>query len=125
MAPTLAYQIRRSAPYVPTPLAVGELLFLWSDGGIVTCVEAATGTNVWQERVGGNYLGSPICVDGKLYGTSTTGEVVVLELGRQFKLLGRSALGEVSHATPAVANGRIYFRSLSHVLALGPQAQLQ
>ena len=119
--PTLAYQIRRSAPYVPTPIVVGELLFLWSDGGIVTCVEGVTGTIQWQQRVGGNYFSSPVCADGKLYGTSTAGEVVVLEATAQFKELGRSSLGEPTHATPAVANGRIYFRTLSHLAAVGPR----
>jgi outer membrane protein assembly factor BamB len=121
-APVLAYQIRRAAPYVPTPIAVGDLLFLWSDSGIVTCAQADKGTTYWQERVGGNFFSSPICVDGKLYGTSTAGEVVVLEASRQFKELGRSSLGEPSHATPAVANGRIYFRTLGHLLAIGPKA---
>jgi outer membrane protein assembly factor BamB len=120
-APTPVYQIRRAAPYVPTPIAVGELLFLWSDGGIVSCVQAATGRVHWQERVGGNYFSSPVCVDGKLYGTSTTGEVVVLAASREFKELGRNSLGETTHATPAVANGRIYFRTLTHLSAVGPK----
>jgi outer membrane protein assembly factor BamB len=118
-APTVAYEIRRSAPYVPTPLALGDLLFLWSDGGIVTCVDAATGREHWQQRVRGNYFSSPVCADGKLYGVSTTGEVVVLAASKEFKELGRSALGETSHATPAIAGGRIYFRSLSQLLVVG------
>jgi outer membrane protein assembly factor BamB len=119
--PSIAYEIRRSAPYVTTPLALGEWLFLWSDGGIVTCVQAATGSIHWQERVGGNYFSSPICVDGKLYGTSTTGQVVALSASSEFKELGRSSLGEAAHATPAVADGRIYFRTLSQVMAIGPR----
>jgi outer membrane protein assembly factor BamB len=118
-SPTTAYEIRRSAPYVVTPIAVGDLLFLWSDGGIVTCVDAATGQSIWQERVGGNFFGSPVFADGKLYGVSTTGEVVVLAAAREFKELGRVTLGATSHATPAVANGRIYFRTVNDVFAVG------
>ncbi|HVR36566.1 MAG TPA: PQQ-binding-like beta-propeller repeat protein, partial [Methylomirabilota bacterium] len=66
LQPQLAYEIRRSAPYVPTPVAVGELLFLWSDGGILTCVHAPTGEIKWQERVGGNFFGSPVLAEGRL-----------------------------------------------------------
>ena len=118
-SPTVAYEVRRSAPYVPTPLAVGDLLFLWSDVGIVTCVQAATGAEVWQHRVPGNYFSSPVSADGKIYGVSTTGEVIVLAVGREFKQLGRNSLGEVAHATPAIAGGRIYFRSLNQLSAVG------
>ena len=117
----VAYELRKSAPYVPTPLALGPLLFLWSDGGIVTCAESATGKTLWQERVGGDYLSSPVCADGKLYGVSVTGEVVVLAADRQFQELGRSSLGAPAEATPAVANGHLYFRSLNELLSLGPK----
>jgi len=117
--PEVAYQIRRAAPYVPSPLALGDLLFLWSDSGIVTCAKLASGELVWQERVGGNYFSSPVCANGHLYGTSNTGEVVVLAAAPQFQLLGRSSLGEATHATPAIAGGHLYFRTLTHLASLG------
>jgi outer membrane protein assembly factor BamB len=117
-APEVAWQIRRSAPYVPTPLALGKLLFLWNDGGIVSCVTARSGKVLWRKRVGGNFFSSPVCADGKLFGVSTTGQVVVLAAKEQFALLGRTELGEQCHATPAIANGAIYFRTLTHVHCL-------
>jgi outer membrane protein assembly factor BamB len=116
--PALAYEVRRSAPYVPTPLALGPLLFLWSDAGVVTCVRAETGEAVWQERVGGNFFSSPVCADGKLINVSTTGEVVVLAAGDKYELLGRTPLGEMSHATPAIALGRLFIRTLQHVVCV-------
>lgn len=119
--PTVAYEIRKSAPYVPTSLAWGRLLFLWSESGIVTCLDAPTGAVHWQERVGGNYFSSPICADGKLYGVSTSGEVVVLAAAKEFQELGRSSLREPAEATPAIAGGRLYFRTLSHLFCLGPK----
>ncbi|MEK7677618.1 MAG: PQQ-binding-like beta-propeller repeat protein, partial [Verrucomicrobiota bacterium] len=106
--PELAYEIRRSAPYVPTSVAVGPLLFLWSDNGIVTCLYAPSGEVRWQERVGGSFFGSPVCVDGRLFCISTSGEVVVLEAGDQFRVLARNPLGELARTTPAVADGRMY-----------------
>lgn len=113
------YSIRKAAPYVPTPIAYQGLLYLWGDGGIVTCVEAASGAEKWQERVGGNYFSSPVCVDGHIYGTSDTGDVVVLEAGDRFKVLAKNKLGETTRATPAIANDRIYFRTWEHLMSLG------
>ena len=120
--PREVYRVSTQAPYVPTPVPDGELMYLWSDKGIVTCVEAKTGEVVWRERVGGNYSGSPILVNDRLIGTSEDGEVVVLAAGREYKLLGRSELGGPSNSTPAVGHGRIYFRTYSHLISLGGKA---
>lgn len=105
-------------PYVPTPIIYGDNLFLWGDQGVVSCVNAKTGEEIWSGRVRGEFSGSPICVDGKLYCVTQTGEVVVIEAGPEFKLLGRTPLGEGSHATPAVANGRMIIRGFEHVFCL-------
>jgi outer membrane protein assembly factor BamB len=115
----VAYRIARGPSYVPTPIAVSGRIFAWGDAGIVTCIKAATGEIVWQERVGGNYFGSPVCAAGKLYAISAKGEVVVIEAGDAFKVLGRSDLGEGSHATPAIANGVMYLRTSSHLISVG------
>jgi len=77
-----------------------------------------SGKVLWRKRVGGNFFSSPVCADGKLFGVSTTGQVVVLAAKEQFALLGRTELGEQCHATPAIANGTIYFRTLTHVHCL-------
>jgi outer membrane protein assembly factor BamB len=119
LAPQLVYRIDNQAPYVPTAIAVGELLFLWSDGGIVTCLHAATGKTLWRQRVGGSFSGSPICVDGKLYAIDDDGTVVVLAAAEEYKLLGRTNLGEESRSTPAVAGGRMYLRTYSHLISVG------
>lgn len=117
--PVVAWEMRRSAPYVPTSVAVGDLAFLWGDGGIVTCVEASSGKVHWQERVGGNHFSSPVSADGKVYGTSTEGQVTVLAASSEYRLLGRSTVGEATHATPAIAHDRLFFRTLTHVMAVG------
>ena len=114
-----AYRVEQQAPYVPTPIVDGDLVYLWSDKGIVTCVEAPTGEKVWQHRVGGNYSGSPILVGDRLLCVSEDGEVVIVAAGRNYKLLGRNSLGGPSNSTPAVGHGRIYFRTYSHLIALG------
>ncbi len=116
--PQLAFKIDRSAPYVPTPVARGDLVFLWYDRGIVTCVEVPSGRVVWRKRIGGNFFGSPICVGDRLYCLSTDGECVVLHAGRRYKLLARNPIGELSHATPAVYRGRLYLRTYTHLICL-------
>jgi outer membrane protein assembly factor BamB len=117
--PSVAYSPARGVSYVPTPIAVGDLLFMWGDAGVVTCLRATTGEQLWMERVGGNYFGSPVCVDGKLYAMSADGKLAVIAASETFKLIGKSDLPEGSHSTPAVANGTLYLRTKGHVIAVG------
>jgi outer membrane protein assembly factor BamB len=108
-----------AAPYVPTVLAKGKHLFLWSDQGIVSCLDGATGEQIWQKRVGGNYSGSPICVNDKLYCMSDEGECVVVSATENYELFGKMPLGEFSRSTPSAAHGRLYLRTYSHVISIG------
>lgn len=105
-------------PYVPTPIVYGDHLFEWSDQGILTCVNVQTGKDVWTKRLGGNYSGSPLCIDGKLYGVEESGKVTVIEAGPEFKELGTADLGDASNSTPAVANGRLYLRTFQRLKCL-------
>jgi len=102
-------------PYVPTPVAFRNELFLWSDHGIVCCMDPLTGKDVWKKRIGGDFSASPICASGMLFNVDEAGTVTVLAASREFKLLGKIPLGDPSHSTPAVANGRIYFRTFHHL----------
>ena len=118
-SPSLAYKLRRSMPYVPTSVARDGLLFLWSDAGIVTCVEARTGKVHWQERVEGRFFGSPVWVEGRLFCISTTGKVVVIAASDKFKSIAVNDLGEASNATPALGGNRMYLRTLGQLVSLG------
>ncbi len=120
--PERAYEVRRSAPYVPTSVCAGDWLYLWSDAGIVSRVHAATGEVKWQERAGGNFFSSPVCVDGRLFCVSTTGEVVVVAVSDKFEVLARNPLGETTHSTPAVAGGRMYIHTSGHLVSIGGKA---
>jgi outer membrane protein assembly factor BamB len=117
--PKVEYKLPRGPSNVPTPIVVGDLIFAWGDGGIVTCLKAATGEQVWMDRVGGNFFGSPVCINGRLYAIDSKGTVVVIEGSNQFKLLGKSDLGESSNSTPAVAGGVLYLRTISHLISVG------
>ncbi|MEE3366755.1 MAG: PQQ-binding-like beta-propeller repeat protein [Planctomycetota bacterium] len=117
--PKVAYEIKKAAPLTPTPIVKDGLAYLWSDGGIVTCIVASSGEVVWRERVGGSYYGSPVWVSQALYCVDRRGTVAVVAAGKKYELLGKVPLGEPSFATPAVAGGVMYFRTESRLLSLG------
>jgi len=114
----VVWKMTSDAPYAPTAVARGDRVYLWTESGVVSCLEAATGRRLWRERVGGKFYASPIVVGGRLYNVSTKGEVVALASAERFRLLGRTDLGEKSQATPAVAGGRMFLRTWSHLMAL-------
>ena len=117
--PRLLYKIDRSAPYVPTVVAKDGLAYLLSDKGTASCIDVKTGTVHWRERVTNGFSGSPVITDGKLYVIDDDGKVFVLATSKEFRILGNNPLGERTRSTPAVAEGRIYFRTLSHLISLG------
>jgi outer membrane protein assembly factor BamB len=95
------------------------MLFLFHDQGTVSCLRAATGETLWSEKPAGRYFGSPVRVGGNLYCITVDGEVVVLKAAPKYELLAVNPLDEKSQATPAVANGRMYLRTLSHLMCIG------
>jgi outer membrane protein assembly factor BamB len=115
----VAYTIKNAAPYVPVMVSQHDMLFLFNDKGLVSCVDPATGREYWRERVGQPFSGSPVIADGKVYCISDEGTVFVLAAAKEFRLLGQNPLGEPTRATPAVAGGRIYFRTRSQLFSLG------
>jgi outer membrane protein assembly factor BamB len=117
--PKVVHEFHGSLPYVPISVARGELLFLWSDAGVVTCADVPTGIIHWRERVGGKFFGSPIRVADRLYCMSCAGKMVVLAAAKQYELVGQIDLEEPSHSTPAVADGIMYLRTFSHLISLG------
>lgn len=104
--------------YVPTPLFHGDRLFLWGDGGILTCRNATTGELVYEHRVNGNFFSSPVLADGKLLCASHEGELVAVPADGPFEILGRSQLPGPVNATPAIANNRLYLRTESHLICV-------
>jgi outer membrane protein assembly factor BamB len=94
-------------------------MYIVSDQGVMTCVVAATGETVWQEDLDARFYASPVCVNGRIYLVTRSGEVIVLKAGTEYKLLGKSTLPETSDSTPAIANGRMYIRTLNHLICIG------
>jgi outer membrane protein assembly factor BamB len=111
------------APYVSSLVPYQGLLYMASDAGIVTAVDAATGERVWQERVGGIFSASPVAGDGKVYFMSETGETIVVQAGREAKVLERNRIDGRILASPALSRGQIFIRTDDHLLAVGSPAR--
>jgi outer membrane protein assembly factor BamB len=117
--PEIAFKVDRAAPYVPTVVSANDLLFLFSDKGVVACVDATTGKEHFQKRIGGGFSGSPVRAGAAIYCIREDGVVIVIAAEQEFKLLGENALGEDSRSTPAVSGGRMYLRTYSHLISVG------
>jgi outer membrane protein assembly factor BamB len=105
------WQAATGAPYISSLVYDGGIVFMASDVGGATALDAKTGQRLWQQRLDGIFSASPVVGDGKVYFTSETGSVFVLRSARQPELLARNDLGERLIASPAISQGRIFFRS--------------
>ncbi len=118
---SVAYKIEdRTVPFVSSPIVVNDLLFTFHDQGQVVCRDAQSGVEKWSQKPGGKFFSSPICIEDKLYCVNTDGQVVVLKAADRYELLAVNPLGEQTQATPAVAGGVLYLRTLTKVFAIGP-----
>jgi outer membrane protein assembly factor BamB len=106
-----AWRLEKTVPHIPSPILVGDRAFLWSDTGIVTCAELETGRVIYEERVPGDFMGSPVCVGKTLFAVNRRGTVVALAAADQFQVMGSLALGDACQSTPAVAGGRMFIRT--------------
>ena len=109
-------------PHTPSPIVVDDLLFIVSNKGTASCIEVETGAIVWSERIGGNYLASPIYVDGLIYYFSTQGKTTVLKAGRTFESLATSTLDEGFMASPAVSGKALILRTKTHLYRIESDA---
>ena len=112
----LVWKYQRSAPQLPSPVVYRGVVYMLNDTGVLTTLDAATGQMLRQDRVRGqsdNYYASPVAGDGKIFIASHKGVVAVLRAGGEQELLAANALEEEIFATPAIASGRLYVRTVS------------
>jgi outer membrane protein assembly factor BamB len=106
-------------PYISSLVYDNGLIYMATDVGAVTVVDAKDGSRVWQQRIEGVFSASPVAADGKIYFVSENGETIVVRAGRTPEVLSRNDLGERQIASPAVSNGQIFIRTDDHLFALG------
>ncbi len=108
---SVAWRLKKGSPLSPSPLLAGNELYLVSDGGIASCVDAKTGKPFWQERVPGGYSASPLFANGHVYFENEKGVVTVVNASRTFKLVAKNTLPGRTLASLAAADGAIYLRT--------------
>jgi outer membrane protein assembly factor BamB len=114
----LLWHVETGAPYTSSMVYDNGLLFMATEMGIVTCIDAKTGERVWRERLGGIYSASPVAADGKIYLASENGETLVLRSARTPEVLARNKLNLRVIASPAISGGRIFFRGDKELVAI-------
>jgi outer membrane protein assembly factor BamB len=120
----LVWSSPRGSPFVPSPILYGDHLYMVNDmTSIATAFEAATGESLWQGRLGvarrEGFSASPVAFDGKIFFTNDDGETFVLRAGSTFELLHTNQIGERMLASPALVDGKWYFRTQGHLFAIG------
>jgi outer membrane protein assembly factor BamB len=119
----VAWTFKKGAPHTPSLLLHDRELYMVSDNGIASCLDAITGDLIWQQRLGGNYSASPLFGDGKLYFQSESGVGSVLRAGRKFELLASNDLGERTLASYAVVGRGFLIRSAEHLYRIEERSE--
>lgn len=124
----VVWQSPKGSPYVPSAILYGDYLYMVNDMSAVgTCYEARTGRLMWQGRLGRarseGFSASPVAVDGKIFFTNDDGETFVVKAGSEFELLHVNRLKERVLASPALVDGRWYFRTEKHLMAIDQEME--
>jgi outer membrane protein assembly factor BamB len=117
----IAWVHPRQGNYMQTPICVSNRVYACTDGGLVTCFDAASGRIIYSERLAGptqGYTASPVSDGRHLYFPGETGKVLVVPVGDNFSTVATNDLGEICMATPAIADGALIFRTRGKLIAI-------
>ncbi len=109
------------APYVSSLLHYDGIVYLATETGVASAVDAATGKMLWRQRLGGYFSASPVVAEGRVYMVNEEGETFVIKAGREYELLAKNDLGERTLASPALVDGRILLRTDNHLVCIGSE----
>lgn len=116
----VAWSTSRGGTYMPTPIVVGNALYVLRENGVLSAYRAANGDLLYQQRLGsgGYFSASPVAARGQLYLVNDAGEAFVVRAGEKFELLKQNTMGEMCFATPALAGDMLIVRTRSHVYGI-------
>jgi outer membrane protein assembly factor BamB len=115
----VAWTLTRGVPFTPSPLLVGDHLYMVNDAGIASCVDARTGAVLWQQRLEGGFSASPIYADGRIYFQSEAGVTTVIRPGARYEPLASNVLDGATLASMAASDGALFIRSATHLYRIG------
>ena len=111
----VAWKVSKQAPAKPSPILVNGRLYVISDGGILTCLDAKSGKEVWSERLEGEYSASPIYADGHLFFCSQFGVTTVVKPGDKLEKVATNTLPDGLMSSPAVSGKALFLRTKTHL----------
>jgi len=115
-----SWNLPRGTPDVPSPLVHDGLVYLLSEEGVLTCLDAKSGERQYQERLHGvRHRASPIYADGHVYVPAFDGHITVVKAGRKLEIVSHNELGETLTASPVVSGGTLYLRTFESLWAIG------
>lgn len=116
---SIAWSQLQTAPYHPSTIVVGDFLYVLTDRGLLSCLDAKTGEIRYDKKRlpqgTAGFTASPWAYEGKVFCASEEGDTYVVQAGPEFKLLGTNSLGEMIMASPAISGGALYLRTLEHL----------
>ena len=118
----VAWEYGRGTGYVLSNILYGDYLYLFTDNGIVTCLDPKTGAVKYEGGripVPARFMGSPVAFGGFVAMTSEEGDTFMLKAGATHEIVRTNSVDEPVYSSPAIANGRIYIRSDKHLFAIG------
>jgi len=124
----IVWRYNKGTAYVPSPILYGDYVYLMSDAGILTCLNARTGELVYE---GGRvpiatkfYGASPVAFDGKILLTSDDGDTFVIKAGPKHEVLGTNSIGEPSRVSIAIADRKLFVRGEKHLFCISEKTSL-
>ncbi|AMV29879.1 outer membrane biogenesis protein BamB [Gemmata sp. SH-PL17] len=107
----IAFTVKKNVPLNPSILAVDDALYMISDNGVLSCLDAKKGTERWNERVSGNFSSSPLLADGLVYLLDEAGTTTVFKPGESYEEIAKNKLGEKTQASCAVHGDALLLRT--------------
>jgi outer membrane protein assembly factor BamB len=120
--PYVVWKYNKGTAYVPSPILYGDYLYLMTDAGIITCLEAITGAVKYEGGrvpIPATFSSSPVAFDDKILLTSEDGDTFVIKAGPGYEVIRTNSLGEPVYASIAVAAGRLFIRGERHLYCIG------
>jgi outer membrane protein assembly factor BamB len=121
-SPNIVWQYEKGTAYVPSSILYGDYIYLMSDRGILTCLDAKTGKVIYEGGripVPASFTASPVAFDGKLLLTSEDGDTYVIKTGPKHEVLATNSVGEPVYASPAISDGMIFIRGEKNLYCIG------
>jgi outer membrane protein assembly factor BamB len=120
--PNVPWKYTKGTAYVPSPILYGDYLYLTTDRGILTCIDAKTGEVKYEGGripIPATFTASPVAFEGKILMTSEDGDTFIVKAGPKHAILGTNSVGEPVYASPAIADGRIFIRGEKNLYCIG------